>query len=715
VDCYGNTPLHYVVGVYAHLKVYKVSTNVTKTVELLVKCGADINAQNNDGLTPLHVARGKQAIEACLRYTDDRSFTITDKRGRNFWHLLFLVRNQSEIELAANIRPIVFASEAKYSSDDLNRTPLHYACMQRNKWIAGMNWLAGKFIDEFSHDHVNKRDNFGRTALHYAAMATKTELVDFLKEKKAADDTVRDNFQKTANEYKDIYSSYHTNITLLRSTDLSSLITSEFHSISLCIQECFSHKCPDVKSSKEKLRNIVCELRGDNSTSYVLNKCKGCRLDYERSALKQRSHKVMELPHNVIDSAVQLPTMFAAIQSEVEKAVQHLAEEISQKDIRFACEVVPVGSAREGIKIGLCDEFDYNFVLTDLSRRCQVCYSPESPPGFVLLKASTPGYDEDLFEGNGILNTRIVKFKFETIVKQILSTLSFCEATGFEFVDPAQDFFVPPGTASTKVNTQIKLEFTGPVSGCHVLHSISVDVVPALCIDGWWPDDMRRKNLCQPGDCLIVFTQPQVKYPWIGWTQPHGFITFAPAESRLLRECPRVIRAAFMVIKRMSKYFCRYKFFSSHVIKMALFWCLDEVEPSSDCSSSQHTEVANEDDLLRWVQNILQRLLHFAAQDYFPSYFMPKCCQPVWLGERYLKQFHMRLYQHGILTYTDLFRSNKQQSRDYWLNYIKLLFIYSHLMYWTVLSDDDELKLFLPTAINPLTEKDVCTTLLPAN
>jgi len=44
VDCYGNTPLHYAVGVYGQLKMFKVSTDVTNTVDFLVKCGADINA-----------------------------------------------------------------------------------------------------------------------------------------------------------------------------------------------------------------------------------------------------------------------------------------------------------------------------------------------------------------------------------------------------------------------------------------------------------------------------------------------------------------------------------------------------------------------------------------------------------------------------------------------------------------------------------------------
>jgi len=165
----------------------------------------------------------------------------------------------------------------------------------------------------------------------------------------------------------------------------------------------------------------------------------------------------------------------------------------------------------------------------------------------------------------------------------------------------------------------------------------------------------------------------------------------------------------------MSKYFCKYELFSSHVIKTALFWCMDDLGFSSHCSSINDSDEVNEDELLLWVQNIMRRLLCFAAQDYVPSFFLPKCCQPVWLEERYLKQFHMRLYRHGLLSYTDLFSLNEQQSRDSLLKYIKSLLILSHVMYWTVLSDDDELKLFVPSVINPLTENNVCTTLLPRN
>ena len=719
MDCYGNTPLHRAVGIYGRLKMYRISTDVKKTVEFLVKRGADINAQNSDGLTPLHVARGKEAIEACLEHADDQSFTIVDKRGRNFWHLMFFSQNHDESELTVIKRLITSASDAMCNSDDLDRTPLHYACMKRSSKFPALKRLAVELIRQVSVEHINKQDRFGRTALHYAAMTEDTELIDLLKTKQATNVTVLDHFGYSVNDYA--YISHSFDISRLRLLDTSSFVARNFCSITVCIQHCFFDRPQNSESSKAELHKIVRDLRADNCKLYTLNAYLGCRFDYsdfcrQTAALKGRIYE-QELLADNNESAAHPLDMFAAIQSQVEKAMQYLAKEISDKDVRFACEVVQVGSAHEGTKIGCCDEFDYNFVLTDLSKSCKVCYSPESPPGFVLVRASTPDYDEDLFNSNGILNTGIVPFKFETLVKQILSSLSFCDATGFEYVDPVDEIIVQPRNTSMKINTNITLEFTKPVNGYHVPHNISLDVVPALRIDGWWPDDARREDLCQPGECLIVFTQPQLKYPWIGWTQPHGFVSFARAESRLLRDCPRVIKASYMVVKRMSMYFCQYDFFSSHVVKSALFWCLDEDEVGcrNECSSSNYSDEVSKDELWRWVQNILQRLLCFAAQDYVPSYFMPKCRQPVWLTERYLKQFHIRLYRHGLTTYTDLFSLSEQQSRDIWMNAIKSLFILSHVMYWAVLTDDDELKLFVPSTINPLMENDVCTTLLPAN
>ena len=480
------------------------------------------------------------------------------------------------------------------------------------------------------------------------------------------------------------------------------------------------------------MHEIIQDLTGDcDKVSFVLNTWHSCRCDYKGvtcrkpAALEenddQQSGEQEDVASNNDQSDTKPISMSEAIQSHVNSAMKVLAKAIATQDHRFACEVFPVGSANEGTKIGCCDEFDYNFVLTNLSSICKVCSSPESPPGFVLVKASTPVYDDDvkdLFDKNGILNTRMLKFKFENLVKQILSSARFCNLTDLEFIDPLlfYSWHLPRGNVQTKLHTYIQLIFTKPVNSCHVLHTISVDIVPALYIKDWWPGEGRKKELCRAGECLLVLTQPQNKYPWITWTEPHAFITFARAENRLLRECHPVAKAAYMVVKRMSKYSIG-NCFASYVIKMALFWCLDEkdlmkyrsLQPTG--KDMLYTRIRDKnyrgevrgDELLRLVQNILRRLLCFAAQDYVPSYFLPTCHQPVWLEERYLKQYHMRLYQHG-LTYKDLFSLRKEQLHDEVRQNIKTMFTYSHLMYWSVLSDNDDLKLFVPSTINPLRE-----------
>jgi len=478
---------------------------------------------------------------------------------------------------------MIVTSDAKYSVDDLNRTPLHYACMDRNPSIAHWNWLAKEFIEQFSNEHINKQDRFGRTALHYAAISGNSELKDLLKTKKA-DDTIQDNYQKTGKEYEVMRNKFNTKMSQLRLTKSSSFIARHHRDISACIQNCLADCSNIVKQRKTKLHKALQDVCGFcDKASYVLNVWHGCRYDYRNVTCgqlvapeqddDQQLCKQKDFVTNDDERAPEPTTVFAAIQTRVNIAMEELAKAITEHDRhRFACKVIPVGSAHEGTKIGCCGEFDYNFVLTNLSSVCKVCYSPESPPGFVLLKASTPVYDEDLndlFDQNGILNTRIVKFKFETLAKQVLSSASFCERTGFEYTDPVSTGYIgpPPGNVAAKLHLKIKLIFTKPVNECHVPHAISVDIVPALRINDWWPDNARKKELCRADDCLIAFTQPQSKYPWIGWTEPHGFISFAQAESRLLRECHPAAKAAYTVVKRMSEYFCQYEFFSSHFIK----------------------------------------------------------------------------------------------------------------------------------------------------
>ena len=359
-------------------------------------------------------------------------------------------------------------------------------------------------ITSLIDDHIiNEQDKFGRTALHYAAIIQDLELIDLL-EKKKADRMIADKFRKTADEY------LSNNLTILRvnlSSSSPSFAASDSGSVPLCVKRCFEERCSDSAKYEAELRKMVQDIRTSvDATSFVRNIYSQCRFDYCNKFDKQ-----CQLP---TESTISSTTMFAAIHRYVTKAMEYLANEISSEDDRFACKVVPVGSAHEGTNIGFCDEFDYNFVLIKLSRKYRFGHSPESPPGFVLLKASTPDYDEDLFYNNGTLNTRIVKFRFEELVLQVLLSSQFCEATDFEFIGRHFNDYVRSRNVPTKPHSCITLTLISPVNGCHVMHRISVDIVPALQINDWWPEDAQ--HLCQTGECLIVFTQPQNNYPWIG-------------------------------------------------------------------------------------------------------------------------------------------------------------------------------------------------------
>jgi len=689
------TPLH-----------HAVKNGQLKDVEYLLENGADLNAQNNAGHTPLHMVQKREILETCLSYADDRTFMITDKKGRNFLHLVFISQTHYSVfcQELNMLYDTIDKSHAKYSKDYMRRTPLHYA------YISG---YTENCTDRFYFEHINDQDIFGRTALHYAAINHNKKFMDILETKKA-NGKIQDKFGKTAREY---LSMEHIKYGIGIFDDLPSAhFIEELNEVGLDLFLSDSTLC------EAKLHQIFQDIRDSvDVTSYVNNIYCKCRFDYTEQ-FTRRSKPITELIKkrlcervtNATASAIscRLDITFAAIQSHVEAAMKYLADKISVADDQFACEVVAVGSAHEGTKIGLCNEFDYNFVLTKLSRKCKICYSPKSQPGFVLVKSSTSEYDKNLFNNNGTLNTRIVKFKFEFLVKRVLSSSESPKITGFEFIvdetlistlSSPTDIDLPQNRPLTKPHMTIQLAFTKLVNGYHVMHKVSVDIVPALQINDWWPEDARRQDFCQTGECLIVFTQPQNKYPWVGWTEPQGFISFARAESRLIRESPQVVKAAYMVVKCMSSYkFFFTRPFSSHVIKTALLWCLDD-GGFSNCSSCNSDEV-NGDELLLLVRKILRRLLCFAAQDYVPSYFMPKCRQPVWLEEEYLKQFHMLLYQHG-LTYENIFSLSKQQLlEDYQLNAIKDLFTSSHAMYWTVMSDTDELELFVPSTINPVRE-----------
>jgi hypothetical protein len=109
-----------------------------------------------------------------------------------------------------------------------------------------------------------------------------------------------------------------------------------------------------------------------------------------------------------------------------------------------------------------------------------------------------------------------------------------------------------------KTCINVILRINTPVNGKLVHNLISVDIMPVIRLKGWWPhsvlqhSDPSLKDLLQSCDgCLVVFEQPHRRFRAPFTTEPHVRLSFAELESRMMRDSPLVVKAAYMVVKQL--------------------------------------------------------------------------------------------------------------------------------------------------------------------
>ena len=150
--------------------------------------------------------------------------------------------------------------------------------------------------------------------------------------------------------------------------------------------------------------------------------------------------------------------------------------------------------------------------------------------------------------------------------------------------------------------------------------------------------------------------------------EPYARISFARPESRLIRDSPPVVRAAFMVAKHIickdhRLHMIGYRGIAetsseeidakicSHTLKMATLWSVEDAKNSSQNGVSSENDYSQLDShqLQRQVEAIFRQLWQFSVQDFVPSFFMPSLHVAVWKFEAFPKYSHTFLRR----TYSD--------------------------------------------------------------
>jgi len=111
---------------------------------------------------------------------------------------------------------------------------------------------------------------------------------------------------------------------------------------------------------------------------------------------------------------------------------------------------------------------------------------------------------------------------------------------------------------------------------------------------------------------------------------------------------------------------------SSHTLKMATLWSLEDVKNSSQSGVSSENDYSQLDShqLQRQVEAIFRRHWQFCRQDFVPSFFMPSLDVAVWKFEKFPKYSHTFL-RRTYSDYRKLFGSRLESSEDWTIKEVR--------------------------------------------
>lgn len=470
-----------------------LGTAQLSTLQYLVEKGADVNLQDNIGQSPLHLCVKMEEEQNKLKFLlkHGAEIDIRDVNGRT---PLFEVIDSNHAEILLAYRADLNAV------DKIGMKPLQVAALNHRLDVVETLLSNGAI--------VNNQDRNGSTALHYASWWSFEKIIEILKEH-GADPTIVDINGKTPAQVL-----------------LEDKISQNFRWT--------SKLQPDTPQSEEK------EKRAEESRLQIAHE-KSTALRKEMFCLDLATTTLSTPRLGLLLNAGEVAHVKQAVFDLLNKMMHH----VSNIDPRFEGRLFPTGSSTEGTRVGEPNEFDFLYFLDKFSEACDIAENYHVEDGFVQLKAKDvrPAYSQ-YFDGSGILNGNSVRDTLRKLIGIAIAQKEMWNANELYFSYLSNDCLKPV--------LNLEVSYIGSFFKCL---EISIDIVPAVYKQAWWPSTVRPESFGLMTDsirnagCSVLFQNPSNEIVPDENANMYMRISCAPAEIALFKLLPAYVKKSYALIK----------------------------------------------------------------------------------------------------------------------------------------------------------------------
>ena len=452
--------------------------------------------------------------------------------------------------------------------------------------------------------NVNAADMYGKTPLHYAEMNDQYELLV----QYGADENTKDKYGHTPRDLKQLRES-------------------------VTINEDNAKKLPIGKKTLYTSRDIAQVLNTNHVTELTKRKLVETIRIYSQSPRPQESSEEAIWKIWTENEFIRLNRRLSQLKPLIQHFIERLADGIKEKDWRFECQPILVGSADEETKAVISADFDFNFKLIKFSQLCDPFPHPLGPKGYFQLRRK-PNEDtksrsdekfDCFFNLDQCLLTNEVNSRFQIILEEVLSDPNFWQDEHL-FEWNLTDKYKSKSEKPAGLCKTLRLRMIHPIEdgeGGFLFVNISIDIVACVHVEDWWPEDPLPVGISpavKANGSTFVFDRPRFdpskpRGAHFLFSETFARISFAPLESRIIKESSPLIKAAYIVCKMILYDHSK----TTYQLKTCLLFCMEALNARNGSETRNEDEITPKQ-LAFWVERIMFCFMEFSRHDVYPCY-----------------------------------------------------------------------------------------------